>query len=795
MDNKNKEKELKIAALLKQMKLSEKIALCSGADFWHSREFPQYGIRAVTVADGPHGLRLQAGEGDMLGVHASVPATCFPASSLSACSWDEELAGSIGEAVGEEAAALGVAAVLGPGLNIKRNPLCGRNFEYYSEDPLLSGKLGAAFVKNVQSAGTGACLKHFAGNNQEYKRFSSDDHMDERTLREIYLPAFEIVVKEGMPSMVMCAYNKINGVYCSDSRELLTDILRGEWGFEGLVVTDWGAMHDRVKGFLAGCDWAMPGGKTVYQEREVLEALDAEELREEDIDLSAGRMLRFVMGACGADYKLTEAMITRHDRLAARAVRESAVLLKNQGILPLASEKVVLIGDMADHPRYQGSGSSHINPARLTSLRQAEPDWRFARGCDECGNTSEAMLEEAVKAARDADIAVVAAGLTDSFESEGYDRADMKMPEGHIRLIHAVAEANPNTVVVLLCGSPVEVPWADKVKGILYAGLCGQAGGEAIADLLAGRCVPEGKLAETWPVRYGDVPSAEYYGAPRRDAQYREGIYVGYRYYETARVPVMFPFGYGLSYTEFSYEDLTVENGRAACRIRNIGEREGAEIVQLYIGRPEGGIHRPALELKGFRKVRLKPGEVKDVEFILEDRSFAVWDGGWKVPEGSYKIMIGSSVRDIRLQGELFMAGSGTVKLPSWQTSSWYGHPWGKPPKEDWERMLGRKAAEPDPPRRGGFTMENTVEEMAEFSIPVRIMKASMVRVLAKMNGGRVDFHNPQFRMSYSSSVDCALFGMVQTSGDGLPEHIAQGLVLMANGHFLKGIARMLKVR
>ncbi len=638
------------------MTLKEKIALCEGKNFWETREFPQYGIPSMFMCDGPHGLRKQEHAGDHLGVHKSLPATCFPSAVSTACSWDVELVGKIGSAIAEEALDQGVGLLLGPGVNIKRNPLCGRNFEYFSEDPYLAGKLAASFIQNAQKNGIGTCLKHFACNNQEYKRLSSDSILDERTLREIYLAPFEIAVKEGKPKTVMCAYNKVNGVYCSDSKELLTGILRDEWGFEGLVVTDWGAMNDRIAAFKAGCDLNMPGGSN-YMEQEIMDSVSRGELDEADIDRSVQRVKKLVTEAQKALKDRDGCDYDAHHELARIAAEQSAVLLKNEdNILPLREgQKIAVVGDMAKDMRYQGSGSSHINPVKLVHP---------------------ADVLESSASVEQADVTVVFAGLTPDYESEGFDRDDMKMPEEQVRLIEDTAAKNPNTVVVLFCGAPVEAPWADKVKGILYMGLPGQAGGEAVKNLLYGAANPSGKLAETWPLKYSDCPSAAYY--PLWDAQYREGIYVGYRYYDKAGVPVRWKFGFGLSYTGFSYTDPEIDGETVSITVTNTGDRAGADVVQLYIAPPQNGIHRPVRELKGFAKVFLQPGESREVRFSLDLRCFAVWDNGWKVPSGRYTVLAGGNPDKLVVAGIIEKSGE-TVEIPHWQPGSWYEKPCGSP--------------------------------------------------------------------------------------------------------------------
>ena len=772
-----------IEKILQQMTLEDKIALCSGENFWETKKYEKYGISSLFMCDGPHGLRKQEDVADMLGVNESRKATCFPAEVTTAGSWDPELLTAIGSAIGEEAREQGVGLVLGPGANLKRNPLCGRNFEYFSEDPYLAGKLAAGFIRGAEAQGIGTSLKHFAVNSQEKSRFTSDSVLDERTLRELYLTAFEIAVKEGKPSTVMCAYPKLNGVHCSDSKKLLTDILRTEWGFGGMVVTDWGAMNDRIEGFRAGCDLNMPGGSD-YMEKEVLQAVKDGALPERCMDDSARRVLKMVFRAAQTLNEKTECDYDAHHALAKRAAEEGAVLLKNEGgILPLKQDgKIAVIGAMAKTMRYQGAGSSHINPTKLSQPLDFLPDALYASGCDERGDTTDALLAEAGKAARQAEIAVVFAGLPDRCESEGFDREDMKLPEGHLRMIEAVARANPNTVVVLLCGSVVECPWEDQVKGILYMGLPGQAGGEAVADLLYGRVNPSGKLAESWPMAYGDVPSSEIYGKTA-DALYQEGIYVGYRCYDKAGVPVRWPFGYGLSYTAFAYSGLTAEGDRVSVSVKNTGTVAGAEVVQLYIGAPQDGLHRPLRELKGFQKVFLQPGESRTVTFSLTDRSFALWQDGWKVPGGTYTVCIGNLTASIQRPGE-------PLPIPAWQKESWYAHCSGKPNRADWEAMLGRKYTSPVL-KKGSFTMDNTVMEMKDYSLIMKIMFKAVEATVAKGYGGKRDYDNPNFRMQMASSAGAPIRSMMISGG--MKGGVLPGMLEMANGHFFRGIRKMIK--
>lgn len=772
-----------IEKILQQMTLEDKIALCSGENFWETKKYEQYGIPSLFMCDGPHGLRKQEDAADMLGVNKSRPATCFPAEVTTAGSWDPELLTAIGSAIGQEAREQGVGLVLGPGVNLKRNPLCGRNFEYFSEDPYLAGKLAAGFIRGAEAQGISTSLKHFAVNSQEKSRFTSNSVLDDRTLRELYLTAFEIAVKEGKPSTVMCAYPKLNGVHCSDNKALLTDILRTEWGFGGMVVTDWGAMNDRIEGFRAGCDLNMPGGSD-YMEKEVFQAIQAGKLPEKCVNDSDRRVLKLVFRAAETLKAPATCDYEAHHALAKRAAVEGAVLLKNEGgILPLKKDaKIAVIGAMAKSIRYQGSGSSHINPTKLSQPLDFLPDALYAPGCDDRGDTTEDLLSQAAKTAQEAEIAVIFAGLPDRYDSEGFDRADMKMPDGQLRMIDAVAAANPNTVVVLLSGSAVECPWADRVKGILYMGLPGQAGGEAVADLLCGRANPSGKLAESWPLSYADVPSSEIYGKTD-DALYEEGLYVGYRYYEKSGVAIRWPFGFGLSYTTFAYSDLTVDGNAVSVAVKNTGSFAGAEVVQLSVKTPQDGLHRPIRELKGFQKIFLEPGQRQTVTFSLTDRSFAVWQDGWKIPAGKYTVCIGGLTASIEKSGE-------TLPVPAWQKGSFYESCTGKPNQADWEAMLGRTYA-PPVLKKGSFTMDNTVMEMKDYSLIMKIMFKAVEATIAKGFGGKKDYENPEFRMLMNSSAGSPLRSM-QISG-GMKGGVLPGMLEMANGHFFRGLWRMIR--
>ncbi len=777
-----------IQKIIPSMTLEEKISLCTGADFWHTKEMLQHGIPAIMMSDGPHGLRCQAAEADMIGVNESLPATCFPTADTAGATWNRALYAAEGEAIGREGAAAGVSVVLGPGCNIKRNPLGGRNFEYISEDPYFAGKMAASFIRGQQSVGVASSVKHFAVNNQEYKRQNGDSQLDERTFREIYLTPFEIAVKEGKPGTVMCSYNKINGTHASDSKELLTDILRTEWGFDGLVVTDWGALNDRIEGFKAGCDLNMPGGSR-FMEKATIEAVRSGKLDEACIDAAVGRILRLV--AKSQRIAKPEIDWDAHHALALKIAEQGAVLLKNEDhILPLRESDMVLIGHMAANLRYQGSGSSHINPTKQINLTDAMPGVPCCPCGDKHGNVTEQDLRDAAEAAKKRKIAVVVVGLPENYESEAFDRDHMRLPEGHNQLVEAVAKANSNTVVVLLGGSAMELPWETRVKAILYMGLPGQAGGEAAANLLTGKANPCGKLTETWLISYEDVISKDTFG--KKNTEYREGIYVGYRYYDKAGKAVRYPFGYGLSYTSFAYSDLVVQDRTVSVKIQNTGSVSGGEVVQLYMAPPKSGIFRPVRELKGFERVELEPGESKTVEFTLDDRSFAIWSESWKIPGGVYTVQIGASSRDIRLEQTMEVSGE-EIPIPAWLSGSWYETLAGTPSREEWEKLMGHPVPIIPEPKKGQFTMDSTCMEMKEHSLVMKIQYKVTEKIIAKSFGGKKDLSDPGYKMMLTCATDCPLRSTIISGGGAMSDSLAQGLLHMANGHYIKGIAAMLK--
>ena len=666
-----------IKKLIAQMTLEEKAGLCSGADFWHTKAVERLRIPATMMSDGPHGLRKQDEEADHLGINDSIKAVCFPAASATAASFDRELLQRMGEAIGDSCQHEKLSVVLGPAVNIKRSPLCGRNFEYFSEDPYLAGKLSASFIHGVQSRNVGTSIKHFAGNSQEHRRMSSSSEIDERTLREIYLSAFETAVKEEQPWTVMCSYNRLNGVYASENPWLLTDVLRGEWGFEGYVMSDWGAVSDRVAGVAAGLDLEMPASNGI-NDRKIVEAVRAGKLEESAVDQAVERILKIVFRYTENAKPDTPWDMEAQHLLAAEIAADCMVLLKNEdAILPLdPKDEIAFIGEFAKKPRFQGGGSSHINCFRTTSALEAAEGLHitYAQGYSiDTDSADEAQIAEAVAAAKSAKVAVVFAGLPDVYESEGYDRIHMGMPTCQNRVIEAVAGANPNTVVVLHNGSPVEMPWLGKVKAVVEAYLGGQAVGIAAVRVLFGEVNPSGRLPETFPIKLSDNPSYLFYGGEGNVAEYREGIFVGYRYYDRKEAEVQFPFGYGLSYTSFAFSDLRLsaesitdqETVTVTVSVKNTGDRPGKEVVQLYVGDEESSVFRPVRELKGFEKIELQPGEAKDVSFTLDRRSFAYWNTqihDWYVESGAFTVEIGHSSRDIALQARIYVTS--TTELP-----------------------------------------------------------------------------------------------------------------------------------
>lgn len=667
-----------IKSLVSQMTLEEKAGMCSGADFWHLKGAERLEIPSIMVTDGPHGIRKQSETADHLGINQSDQAVCFPAGCATASSFDRNVLKKLGETIGQECQAMGVSTILGPAMNIKRSPLCGRNFEYYSEDPYVASELAAAMIGGVQSRNVGTSAKHFLANNQEKRRMTSSSDVDERTLREIYLAAFEGAVKNGKPWTVMNSYNRINGKYVGESKEYLTDILRGEWGFDGYVMSDWGAVNERVEALKAGLDLEMPSSRGM-NDALIVEAVKDGTLDQSVVDTTCERIVDIIFRYAenrDPDAKLD---LQKDHETAAAIEEECIVLLKNEDeILPLTKEKkVAFIGKYAESPRYQGGGSSHINSWKVESALEAVKEIAevtYAKGYDDAEDkTDEALLAVAAKTAEEADAAVIFTGLPDNFESEGYDRKHLNMPDCQNTLIEKVAEVQKNVIVVLHNGSPVLMPWKDKVKGIVEAYLGGQAVGRAVVNILYGRVNPSGRLPETFPERLEDTPCYLTYGKGGDHAVYQEGVFVGYRYYTSVGRNVLFPFGYGLSYTEFTYSDLRLDREKmtdqevltATVTVKNTGTRKGKEVVQLYVSPAAGETIRPVCELKGFEKVELAPGEKKQVTFTLDMRAFAYWNTeihDWYVDSGEYQIRIGRNAQEMLLSAPVQVQG--TKELP-----------------------------------------------------------------------------------------------------------------------------------
>lgn len=671
-----------IKNLIKQMTLEEKASLCSGLNFWNTKAIERLAIPSIMMTDGPHGLRKQAEAADHLGLNKSIEATCFPTASALACSWNRELVLKLGEALGEECQAEDVAIILGPGVNIKRSPLCGRNFEYYSEDPYLSSELAKNQIQGTQSQGVGTSIKHFAANNQEHRRMTIDTLMDERTLREIYLASFETAIKEAAPWTVMCAYNKLDGEYCSENHRLLTEILRDEWGYEGVVVSDWGAVNDRDKGLYAGLELQMPadGGTG---DALIVEAIKHGTLSEEVLDTAVERLLNMTFKVVQNKKENATYSKEDHHELAREIARECIVLLKNEEkTLPLSKkEKIAVIGDLAKKTRYQGGGSSHINPTRVDNAYEeivglaGEEKVSYARGYDlSIDAVDEELVNEAKQLASEAEKVVLFIGLPERYESEGFDRTHLKMPTNQENLVKELQGINKNLIVVLSNGSPIEMPFVNEIKGLVEGYLTGQAGGKAIADVLYGEMNPSGKLAETFPLKLSHNPSYLNFPGEVSKVEYKEGVFVGYRYYDTKELDVLFPFGYGLSYTQFEYSDLQVSSKKledtekvtVTVKVKNTGDIYGKETVQLYVRDVESNVSRPTKELKGFEKVGLNPGEQKEVSFELDKRSFAYYNVAlkdWHVETGEFEVLVGKSSREISLKEVVYVKS--TVEMKS----------------------------------------------------------------------------------------------------------------------------------
>ena len=787
---------MKHQELIEKMTLEEKAAFLSGKNEWQTREFSRLDIPSIFCADGPHGIRKQEGAGDHLGLNASLPATCFPTAATIANSWDEKLGQELGEALGEEAAAQEVNVLLGPGLNIKRSPLCGRNFEYFSEDPYLSGKMAASYIRGIQSQGVYACPKHFAVNSQELRRMAMNAVLDERTLREIYLTGFEIAVKEGQAKSIMSSYNEINGTYANEHKHLLQEILRGEWGFDGVVITDWGASNDHVKGVAAGSTLEMPT-PGLDAARELLKAIEDKTLSMEELDDCVDDLLDAVItlskNAEGKKHSFEE---SGHHNLARKAAEESAVLLKNtDNILPLTpGTKVAIVGDFAVEPRYQGAGSSMVNPTYLETIEKSVGNYELQvvginRGFKRTGGEDAALKKEALDLAAAADVVVYCFGLDELSESEGLDRAHMRIPQNQIELLQAMAQVNRNIVGIISAGASVEMPWEVCCKAILHGYLSGQAGASAMLNLVTGKSNPSGRLSETYPFNYEDTPAFRYFPSTQRNAEYRESIYVGYRYYDTSKVRVQYPFGYGLSYTEFTYSGLRVERDGIKATVANTGKVDGAEVVQMYVGLPNAIVFRPEKELKGFAKVFLKAGESKEVNIPFDDKTFRYWNvktNRWEVEMGTYKIQVGASVADIRLEGEITVEGTTSqypynpAELPYYYTGIIQ-----QISDQEFETLLGRPV--PSGKWSGNLSVNDAICQMyyaksgvARFIYKVLTNLKKRSEAKGKPDLNILFIYNMPFR------------AIAKMTGGAVSMEMVNGMVNVVNGHFFQGMKKII---
>ena len=779
--------------LIAQMTLEEKCGLLSGRDIWSTKPVERLGIPPIYLADGPSGLRKQVGAGDHLGLNPSLPATCWPSASTVACTWDPALGEELGRALGEEAAAQGVDVVLGPGLNLQRSPLCGRNFEYFSEDPHLAGKLAAGYIRGIQSRGVAACPKHFAVNNQELLRMVSDSVLDERTLRELYLAGFELAVKEGRPRAIMTSYNRVNGVYANENEHLLCDILAGEWGFDGAVVTDWGGSNDHVEGVRAGSHLEMPG-TLGDSDRQLAEAVRAGRISEELVDQRADELLGLILGADRPPQGGAVFDEEKHDALAAKIAEQAVVLLKNeQSLLPLpAGARAAVIGDFAAAPRYQGAGSSLVNPTRLKNALQALDGLPleclgYAPGFERNGAPNEALKTQAADLAKQADVVLLYLGLPEIYETEGLDREHMCLPPNQVELLKAAAAANPNIVVILTGGSPVETPWLDLCRALVYAGLPGLAGAAAALRVVCGQVCPAGRLAQTWPLAWQDEPVSRYWPGRRRTAEYREGSYVGYRYFETAGVPVRFAFGYGLSYTRFVYDELEVSREAVSFTLHNAGSVDGAEVAQVYVGLPGGKVFRPAKELKGFSKVFLRAGERRRVTIPLDGdafRYFNVKTDRWETETGEYQVMVGASCADIRLEGRAAVQGSGApCPYEPKRLAHYYSAKVEEMPDEEFEALLGRPLPASDWNEKAPLEMNDAVCQLYYAkSTPARLIW----RLLTWLKDRSIRKGKPDLNILFIYGLPFR--GIAKMMNGMVTMEMAHALLVMANGRFFRGL-------
>ena len=808
---------LKHADIIAQMTLEEKASMCDGLDYWHSQPVERVGIKSIALNDGPHGIRKKGNPEENKDVLLGVPAICFPTASATACSWDTDLIYKMGEALGDECRKEQVSVLLGPGTNIKRSPLCGRNFEYFSEDGVLAGEMAAAFINGVQSKGIGTSLKHYAANNQETRRMTVNAVVDERTLRETYLLPFEIAVKKAQPWTVMNSYNRLNGTYAAENKWLLTDVLRDDFGYEGVVITDWGAENERVPGLIAGQEIEMPTSSGIGTKL-IVDAVNNGELDVAVLDAAVDKIIELTKKAepvLGGTYTYDS---DAHHQLAREIASQCMVLMKNDNnILPLKKDaKVALIGEMAHTPRYQGAGSSLINPIKLdnayATMKEMGVDFTFSRGYElkKCkAKKSMDLILDAKAKAKEADVAVVFVGLTDEYETEGADRHHLSIPPMHNVLVEEVLKVNPNTVVVLSGGASVELPWADKVPAILNMFLTGQAGGSAVCDILFGDVNPSGKLSETYPLALEDNSSHNYFPGTSVSVEYREGVYVGYKYYDTAEKQVAFPFGFGLSYTTFEYSDIKVsadnikdtDTVTVSFKVKNTGDVDGAEVAQLYVNDVESTIYRPVKELKGFKKVFLKAGEEKEVEITLDKRAFAYYNvnlGDWHVESGEFKILVGASSRDIRLEATVNVESTVDAVVPDYKATapSYYGANIMNVPANEFQAVYGKELPPSTRDKNAPFTVLNTIEDSQDSKWGGRIYRLLIKLLGADTMAGSVATQLP---IKNFISMSFGLFSPEMAEGLIMIIHedkLGKGLKIILKGipHILKNLDRLKKI-
>lgn len=786
---------MKYQDIICRMSLEEKAAMLSGKDHWQTRDFLKYGIPSIFCADGPHGVRKQIGEADHLGLNKSLPATCFPTAATISNSWDPSLGEQIGSAMGLEASVQDVHVLLGPGLNIKRSPLCGRNFEYFSEDPYLSGKMAAGYVRGIQSEGVAACPKHYAVNSQETRRMASDSILDERTLREIYLTAFEIMVKESKPKSIMSSYNQVNGSYANENSFLLQDILREEWGFNGSVITDWGGSNSHTEGVRSGSNLEMPspGGDSI---RELVAAVNEGNLDESIIDERIDELLELIFSTTERNQKKANTFDEQtHHALAKKAAVESIVLLKNENhVLPLSEDKkVVVIGDFAKTPRYQGAGSSMVNPSKLDSIQELISEYNldyvgYAQGFKRNKKADEQLMREALDLARQSDVVVLCLGLDEVSECEGMDRMHMQIPQNQIELLNELTAVDKQIVVLLSAGASIEMPWTDQCTAILHGYLGGQAGAGAMLDIITGKAYPSGRLSETYPLVYEDTPAYKYFPGKKRTVEYRESLFVGYRYYNTAQIPVKYPFGFGLSYTTFEYGELTVDGTNITFQLTNTGIRNGAEVPQVYIGCKSDNVFRPKRELKGFAKVFLEAGETRKITIELDDKAFRFYNiqtKKWEIEDATYEIMVGSNVEDIKLAQEVDVKGTTVGEIYDHEKMAcYYSADVQNVSDEAFEQLLGHPV-----PTGGWQGMLDHNDAMCQMVYAKGIFARLVYKVMTRLKNKSIKRAKPDMDILFIYNMP---FRGIAKMTEGLVSmNMVEGMLMVVNGKFFKGLRKI----